>query len=95
MRVLLVEDDWELAQWTVRELQQRYGIVVEWSEDGGDADRRLKNDSYNVVALELGVLEFDCALEAPEQPLLVPPTFCLVAAARTPTGSSLWALSRI
>lgn len=55
MRVLLVEDDWELAHWTVRALHQRYGIVVEWSEDGGDADRRLKNDSYDVVVLDLGL----------------------------------------
>ena len=57
MRVLLVEDDAELAQWTVRALLQRYGIVVEWSEDGGDADRRLKNDSYDVVVLDLGLPE--------------------------------------
>ena len=59
MRVLLVEDDWELAQWTVRALHQRYGIVVEWSEDGGDADRRLKHDSYDVVVLDLGLPELD------------------------------------
>lgn len=59
MRVLLVEDDAELAQWTVRALQQRYGIVVEWSEDGGDADRRLKGDSYDVVVLDLGLPELD------------------------------------
>ena len=59
MRVLLVEDDAELAQWTVRALHQRYGIVVEWSEDGGDADRRLKSDSYDVVVLDLGLPELD------------------------------------
>lgn len=59
MRVLLVEDDEELAQWTVRALLQRYGIVVEWSEDGNDAERRLKNDSYDVVVLDLGLPELD------------------------------------
>lgn len=59
MRVLLVEDDAELAQWTIRALHQRYGIVVEWSEDGGDADRRLKSDSYDVVVLDLGLPELD------------------------------------
>ena len=59
MRVLLVEDDAELAQWTVRALHQRYGIVAEWSEDGGDADRRLKSDSYDVVVLDLGLPELD------------------------------------
>lgn len=59
MRVLLVEDDEELAQWTVRALLQRYGIVVEWSEDGSDAERRLKNDSYDVVVLDLGLPELD------------------------------------
>jgi two-component system response regulator TctD len=59
MRVLLVEDDAELAQWTVKALHQRFGIVAEWAEDGGDADRRLKLETFDVVVLDLGLPELD------------------------------------
>lgn len=59
MRVLLVEDDAELAQWTVLALNQRFGIVVEWAEDGGDAIQRLKLENYDVVVLDLGLPVLD------------------------------------
>lgn len=49
----------ELAQWTVRALHQRYGIVAEWAEDGADANRRLKRESFDVVVLDLGLPELD------------------------------------
>ncbi len=59
MKVLLVEDDGELAQWTVKALHQRFGIIAEWAEDGRDADRRIRQETYDVVVLDLGLPELD------------------------------------
>ena len=59
MRVLLVEDDADLATWTTRALIERYGIIVEWAEDGVAADRRLQDEEFDVVVLDLGLPQMD------------------------------------
>lgn len=59
MRILLIEDDVELAEWTTRALSQRYGIMVEWADDGESGDRALASDTYDVVVLDLGLPEMD------------------------------------
>lgn len=59
MRILLVEDDTELAEWTIRALNQRYGFVVEWAEDGLIADRRLQHEEFDVLVLDLGLPDLD------------------------------------
>lgn len=59
MRILLVEDDVELAEWTTKALSQKYGIMVEWAEDGLAGDRALLNDNFDVMVLDLGLPELD------------------------------------
>lgn len=59
MRILLVEDDVELAAWTAKALSQKYGIMVEWAEDGLAGDRALLNDNFDVTVLDLGLPEMD------------------------------------
>lgn len=59
MRILLIEDDAELAQWTMKALSQKYGLMVEWAEDGAAGERLLKQDEFDVVVLDLGLPEMD------------------------------------
>lgn len=59
MRILLVEDDIELAEWTAKALSHRYGFVVEWAEDGDAGDRLLRQDDFDAVVLDLGLPELD------------------------------------
>ena len=59
MRILLVEDDRDLAEWTARALLQRYGFMVEWAEDGLVADRRLATEEFDVLILDLGLPDLD------------------------------------
>ncbi|TNC44603.1 response regulator [Rubellimicrobium rubrum] len=54
MRILLVEDDPDLATWLSRSLLRR-GLIVEWEDDGKLAERRLKGDSFDAVVLDLGL----------------------------------------
>jgi two-component system response regulator TctD len=54
MRILLVEDNRDLASWLARTLQgERY--AVECSFDGEDADRRLRDERYDLVILDLSL----------------------------------------
>jgi len=58
MRILLVEDNRQLAEWLARTLEkERY--VVECSFDGRDANFRLKTQSYDLVILDLGLPGID------------------------------------
>jgi two-component system response regulator TctD len=58
MRILLVEDNRQLAEWLARTLENaRY--VVECSFDGRDADFRLRTQSYDLVILDLGLPGID------------------------------------
>ena len=54
MRLLLVEDDKDLALWLQRSLQQR-GLFVEWEEDGVQADRRIAAESFDAIILDLNL----------------------------------------
>jgi two-component system response regulator TctD len=55
MKILLVEDDAELAQWLIRALNQRYDFIIDWSDDGKAADARLKSEEFDAVILDLGL----------------------------------------
>lgn len=54
LRILLVEDDQDLAVWLQRSLQQR-GLFVEWEEDGIQADRRIASETFDAIVLDLGL----------------------------------------
>ena len=77
MRILLVEDNRDLAGWLARTLESgRY--AVECSYDGEDADRRLRDERYDLVILDLTLpkLEGEEVLRRlrkrdPETPVLV------------------------
>ncbi|WP_058615793.1 response regulator [Tepidimonas taiwanensis] len=59
MRVLLVEDEPELARWLGKTLARHAGFVVEWAHDGQLADRRLATESFDAVVLDLGLPGMD------------------------------------
>lgn len=54
LRLLLVEDDKDLALWLQRSLQQR-GLFVEWEEDGMQADRRIAAETFDAIILDLNL----------------------------------------
>lgn len=54
MRILLAEDERELAGWLVRALAQS-GFVVDWVDDGRLVRRSLKATSYDALVLDLGL----------------------------------------
>ncbi|MGB3815220.1 MAG: response regulator [Shinella sp.] len=59
MKILLVEDDGELAQWLIKALKQRYDFMIEWADDGAIADQRLAREEFDVVILDLGLPGMD------------------------------------
>lgn len=60
MRILLVEDDPDLAIWLSRSLTQR-GSVVEWEEDGRLAELWIRMDRFDAIVLDLGLPSLDGA----------------------------------
>jgi two-component system response regulator TctD len=54
MRILLVEDERELATWLVRALAQS-GLQVDWVNDGRLVAGSLKAMSYDALILDLGL----------------------------------------
>jgi two-component system response regulator TctD len=54
MRILLAEDERELATWLVRALQQG-GFHVDWVDDGRMVRRSLKATRYDALILDLGL----------------------------------------
>jgi len=54
MRLLIAEDDPLLADGLSRALRQS-GYVVDWAEDGLQADRWLADQNYDLVVLDLGL----------------------------------------
>lgn len=54
MRILLAEDERDLATWLVRALGQS-GFVVDWVDDGRLVRRSLKATSYDALILDLGL----------------------------------------
>lgn len=58
MRVLIVEDNVELAQWISRGLRQG-GMIVDAVHDGTQAEHVLITQSYDIVLLDLGLPRLD------------------------------------
>ena len=54
MRILLAEDERELATWLVRALAQS-GFQVDWVDDGRMVRRSLKATNYDALILDLGL----------------------------------------
>ncbi len=54
MRILLAEDEHELATWLVRALQQS-DFQVDWVDDGRLVRRSLKATGYDALMLDLGL----------------------------------------
>lgn len=59
LKILLVEDDAELAQWLIKALKQRYEFMIDWADDGAVADSRLRQEEFDVVILDLGLPVMD------------------------------------
>ncbi|KNE27110.1 MULTISPECIES: response regulator [Achromobacter] len=59
MRILLIEDEAELARWLSRSLARHAGFVVEWADDGLVAERRLAIEEFDAVILDLGLPGMD------------------------------------
>jgi two-component system response regulator TctD len=58
MRILLAEDESELANWLVRALEQG-GFQVDWVNDGRMVRRSLKATLYDALILDLGLPGLD------------------------------------
>jgi len=58
MRILVVEDNTELALWLERTLRKEH-YVVDWIGNGADADFVLKTEKYNLVILDLSLPGMD------------------------------------
>lgn len=58
MRILVVEDNAELAQWLVRTLRKEQ-YTVDWIGNGADADFALQCEKYNLVILDLALPKLD------------------------------------
>src|SRR6185312_16111324 len=54
MRILLAEDESELANWLVRAMAQS-GFVVDWVADGRLVQAGLMQTRYDAVVLDLGL----------------------------------------
>ncbi|RYG99343.1 MAG: response regulator [Alphaproteobacteria bacterium] len=59
MKILLIEDDIELAEWLMKALSQRYDFMTEWSEDGLVANKRLQTEEFDAIILDLGLPQMD------------------------------------
>lgn len=58
MRILVVEDNAELAQWLVRTLRSEQ-YTVDCITNGADADFALRSEHYNLVILDLALPKMD------------------------------------
>lgn len=58
MRILLVEDDTMIGQ-AVQGLLRGDGYVVDWVQDGAQADAALRGHHYDLVLLDLGLPQLD------------------------------------
>ncbi len=59
MRILLVEDEPELARWLSGTLARHAGFIVEWANDGSIAEKWLKMEEFDAVVLDLGLPGLD------------------------------------
>jgi len=58
MRILVVEDNTELAQWLARTLRKEQ-YTVDCIDNGADADFALRSEKYNLVILDLALPRMD------------------------------------
>jgi two-component system response regulator TctD len=58
MRILVIEDNKDLAQWLSRNLRQEH-YCVDCIDNGLDADFVLKSERYNLVILDLSLPKLD------------------------------------
>lgn len=58
MRILVVEDNTELAQWLARTLRKEQ-YTVDCLDNGADADFALRSEKYNLVILDLALPGMD------------------------------------
>lgn len=58
MRILVVEDNTELAQWLARTLRKEQ-YTVDCIDNGADADFALRSEKYNLVILDLALPKLD------------------------------------
>ncbi len=58
MRLLLVEDNKDLADWLRRTLRKEQ-YTVDWLDNGADADYVLKSENYDLVILDLALPKLD------------------------------------
>ncbi len=59
MRILLIEDEPDLAQWLMRSLRNQAGFTIEWSNDGLVAYKRLQVEEFDAIILDLGIPGMD------------------------------------
>lgn len=57
MRILLVEDEQELAHWLCKALAKQSGLIVEWIADGLTADHILEQEHFDAIILDMGLPE--------------------------------------
>jgi len=58
MRILLIEDEPDLALWLTRSLQKK-GFSIDWSNDGLLAYHRLQLEEFDALILDLGIPGID------------------------------------
>lgn len=58
MRILLIEDEPDLALWLTRSLERK-GFYIEWANDGLVAYHRLQIEEFDAVILDLGIPGMD------------------------------------
>lgn len=80
MRILFAEDDTLLGDGLTRALQQS-SYVVDWAQDGNQADRWLTDQTYDLAILDLGLpgLDGDAVLQRLRQRKQVTPVLVLSA----------------
>jgi two-component system response regulator TctD len=54
MRILIVEDNLQLADWLAR-LLRKAGYVIDLVHDGEDADHALRSETYSLAIIDLGL----------------------------------------
>lgn len=59
MRLLLIEDESELAHWLTRSLARHGGFVADWADDAELAERRLAVEEFDAIILDLGLPGMD------------------------------------
>jgi two-component system, OmpR family, response regulator TctD len=58
MRILLVEDNKQLADWLCRTLRKDQ-YTVDWLDNGADADFLLRSEAYDLIILDLALPKLD------------------------------------